>query len=59
MKRIAIASAVSLVCLAILPQVIGFVNHSSSTPRPAIQQADGGPMPPPTPPWQASASLAA
>lgn len=59
MKKTAIALAVCLSFLAILLPIIGIVNHSFSTPRPAIQQADSAPVPPPIPPWQASASLAA
>jgi hypothetical protein len=54
MKKPAIALAVSLTLLAMLLPIIGIVNHSFSTPQPAVQHADGNPMPPPVPPWMAT-----
>ena len=54
MKKIAIALAAFLACLAIVLPVISTVNHSLSTLQPAVQQVDGNPLPPPIPPWAAT-----
>jgi len=54
LKKLAIASLVSLVCLTILLPVIRSVNHSTVMPVvvPGVYQVDGNPMPPPLPPWR-------
>jgi len=54
MEKIAIALTAFLACLAIVLPVIGTVNHSLSTLQPAVEQADGNPLPAPILPWTAT-----
>ena len=53
MRKIVIAVAVCLACLAIVLPVVGTGNPSNVVPtsQPSVYQADGAPMPPPIPPW--------
>jgi hypothetical protein len=51
MKKIVLAAAVAVTCLAILLPVICSVNQFVTTPDslPFLYRADGAPMPPPIP----------